>query len=181
MKISMHALAVETFAPMLRALSDILDKAQAHARDKKQQSDALVGARLAPDMFTLAQQVQQACQYANDVTVQLANAEAPHFENDETTLDALKAHIAKTIDHLQKQKPAAFDGSENKQIVLPVSIPDSQFEMTGFQYLRDWALPHFYFHVVTAYDILRHKGVPIGKIDYLSRAGVYIRDKKKKK
>ena len=176
--ISIYAFATKTFVPMLQSLSNILDKGAEHARAKKSDPTALVNARLAPDMYTLAQQVQIACDQARDATARLIGKDAPQFENNEKTLDELKARIAKTIDYVQSVRAAAFEGAEDRKIIIPIPENDMEFEMNGLQFLRDWALPHFYFHVVTAYDILRHNGVDIGKRDYLSHVGGgYIRQR----
>jgi hypothetical protein len=162
---------------MLKSLSNILDKGAEHASARKSDPAALVNARLAPDMYTLAQQVQIACDQAKDATARLTGQDAPQFENIEKTIDELKARIAKTIDYLQSVRAAAFKGAEDRKIIIPIPENNMEFEMNGLQFLRDWALPHFYFHVVTAYDILRHNGVDIGKRDYLSQVGGYIRQR----
>ena len=175
MKISVYTMTVDTFVPMLRALSDILDKGARHASARTLDSAVLVNARLAPDMFTLAQQVQLASDHAKDSTARLMGQEPPRFDNNEQTLDELKARIARTIDYLQKARATGFEGAEDRDIRIPLPTNNAAFEMNGLQFLRDWALPHFYFHVVTAYDILRHNGVDIGKRDYLSHVGGYIR------
>jgi len=175
--ISIYAFATKTFVPMLQSLSNILDKGAEHARAKKSDSADLVNARLAPDMYTLAQQVQIACDQAKDATARLICKDAPQFENNEKTFDELKARIAKTIDYLQSMRAAAFEGAEDRKIIIPIPENSMEFEMNGLQFLRDWALPHFYFHVVTAYDILRHNGVDIGKRDYLSHVGGYLRQR----
>ena len=174
MKISIYTMAIETFVPMLRSLSGVLDKGAEHARAAKSDSTALVEARLAPDMYTLAQQVQLACVNAVDSIARLTGQAPPKFENELKTIDDLKARIASTIDHLEKVQQRAFDGAEEREIRIPIPELSAEFEMNGLQLLRDWALPHFYFHVVTAYDILRHKGVEIGKRDYLSHVGRYV-------
>jgi hypothetical protein len=176
MTLSMHALSVEVFADMLGDLSKILDKAAEHARAEGIDPAALVGARLAPDMFDLAQQLQAACHQAVNGTAHLAGVEPPTFEDNEKTLDALKARIARTIDYVSGFDAQALEGAEERHIVIPTPF-DFVFEMNGLQLLKDWALPHFFFHVTTAYDILRHKGVVIGKQDYLSHAAAFIRPK----
>jgi hypothetical protein len=167
----MYSMAVDTFVPMLSDLSAVLDKSAEHSVDK---NIALPNARLAPDMFTLAQQVQIACGHAADGVSRLTDQQLPYFENNETTIDDLKTRIRQTIDHLERIQPAAFEGSEDRDcsIYLP---NDKVISMNGLQFLRDWALPHFYFHVVTAYDILRHNGATISKQDYLAHVGSYIR------
>ena len=175
MKITMHSVATETFVPMLKSLSNILDKGAEHARASKSDPAALVSARLAPDMYTLAQQVQLACDQAADATARLTGQEAPHFENNEKTIDDLKARIAKTVDYVQRARTDAFEGAEDRKIIIPIPENNMEFEMNGLQFLRDWALAHFYFHVVTAYDILRHNGVPLGKRDFVGNVRDYLR------
>jgi uncharacterized protein len=118
--------------------------------------------------------VQIACDTAKNGTARLMGKEAPKFEDNEQTLDELKARIVKTIEYLEKADRAAFQGAEDREIRIPLP-KDLLLEMKGLEYLRDWMLPHFYFHVVTAYDILRHNGVDIGKLDYLNHAGSAIR------
>jgi len=173
-KISVYAISIGTFVPMLRALSSILDKGAEHASARNFDSAVLVNARLAPDMFPLVRQVQIACDHAKNSTARLIGQEPPVFEDNEQTLDELKARIARTIDYLQSARETAFEGAEDRDIKIP--LPNNlALEMNGLQFLRDWALPHFYFHVVTAYDILRHNGVEIGKRDYLSHAAGHIR------
>jgi len=179
---SIYTFAIETFVPMLRSLSGVLDKGAEHASANKSDPAALLNARLASDMYPLAQQVQIACSQARDTMARLAGGQdasqdAPQFENNEQTLEDLKARIAKTIDYVQSLRAAAFEGSEDRQITLPIPENNMEFEMNGLQFLRDWALPHFYFHVVTAYDILRNNGVDIGKRDYMSGVGKYIRQR----
>jgi hypothetical protein len=176
-KITIHSIATETFVPMLKSLSHVLDKGAEHARTSRSDPAALVNARLAPDMYTLAQQVQLASDQAKDATAHLTGQDAPHFENNEKTLDELKARIAKTIEYVQSVRAPAFEGAEDRKIIIPIPENNMEFEMNGLQFLRDWALPHFYFHVVTAYDILRQNGVDIGKRDYLSQVGRYLRQR----
>ena len=173
MKNSLHAMATETFVPMLRSLSSLLDKGAEHATAKKLDPATLVNARLAPDMFPLVQQVQIACDHAKGAAARLTGREPPRFEDNEKTLDELKARIAKTIDYVQSVPASAYEGAEDRAIKFPL-IENLVFEANGFQYLRDWSLPHFYFHVVTAYDILRHNGIEIGKRDYLSHVGYAV-------
>jgi hypothetical protein len=171
----MYAMSIDTFAPMLRSLSANLDKGAQHMDVEKRDGAELVNARLAPDMFTLARQVQIACDHAKNGSARLMGREAPRFEDDEQTLDELKARIAKTLSYMAGAPVDAFEGAEDRKIIIP-GPGETVFEMTGLQYLRDWALPHFYFHVVTAYDILRHSGVAIGKRDYVGDlVGGYMR------
>jgi uncharacterized protein len=171
--IAIHDISTGTFVPMLRSLLQILDKATQQAGDNGIDLAALPNARLAPDQFPLTKQVRIACDHATIATARLIGHEPPRFEDDERTLDDLKARIAKTIDYIQNAPASAFDGAEHRAILFPL-IENLVFDSNGFEYLRDWALPHFYFHVVTTYDILRHKGVEIGKRDYLSHTGVHI-------
>ncbi len=167
MKISMHTMSVEAFVPTLTALGKILDKAAQHAAAKKFDPAVLVNARLAPDMYPLVKQVQIACDFAKNSTARLAGQEPPRFEDNEQTIEELKARIAKTLDYVKSVRPQAFEGSEDRDIKL--SFPNGMsLEFKGLPFLRDWALPNFYFHAVTAYDILRHNGVDIGKRDYLN-------------
>jgi uncharacterized protein len=168
-------MAAETFVPMLRSLSGVLDKGTEHARANKSDPATLVNARLAPDMYTLAQQVQLACDQASDATARLSGQDGPNFENNEKTLEDLKGRIAKTIDYVQSVRAEAFEAAEDRKITIPIPENNIAFDMNRLQFLRDWALPNFYFHVVTAYDILRHNGVDIGKRDYLSHVAGYIR------
>jgi hypothetical protein len=175
-RISIYAMAIETYVPMLRSLSHVLDQGAEHARAKKSDAADLVNARLAPDMYTLAQQVRMACDQAIDSTARLSGQDAPQFENNEQTLEELKARIAKTLEYVESVRADAFDGAEDRAITIPIEN-NMEFEMNGLQYLRDWALPHFYFHLVTAYAILRHNGVDIGKRDYMSEVGKYIRQR----
>ena len=176
MKISIYEFATKTFVPMMQSLSNILDKGAEHARAKNSDPAALVNARLAPDMYTLSQQVRHACNHAKDATARVTGKEPPQFEDNEQTIEELKARIAKTVNYVDSVRAAAFEGAEDRKIIIP--IPENmEIEMNGLQFLRDWALPHFYFHVVTAYDILRHNGVEIGKRDYLSHVGGYIRQR----
>jgi hypothetical protein len=191
MKTSIYAMAVKTYVPMLRSLSHVLDQGAEHARAKKSDAADLVNARLAPDMYPLAQQVQLACDQAGDSTARLSGQDAPQFENDEKTLEDLKVRIDQTLKYVENVRPDAFDGAEDRPITIPIPennidfrpitipIPENNidFEMNGLQYLRDWALPHFYFHLVTAYGILRHQGVDIGKRDYMNQVAKYIRQR----
>jgi uncharacterized protein len=179
-KISIYAMAFETFAPMLRSLSGLLDKGAEHARAASMNPAALVEGRLAPDMYTLAQQVQLACDQAAGTIARLADQEPPKFESELKTIDDLKARIGRTLEYVQRTPETAFAGADDREIRIPIPEMSAEFVMTGVQFLRDWGLPHFYFHVVTAYDILRHNGVEIGKRDYLSYVGGYLRQLDKK-
>jgi hypothetical protein len=173
-KISVHRLAVDTFVPMLTSLSEVLDKGEAYARARKLD---LVDARLAPDMYTLAQQIQQACHYARDGMTRLAGQPAAAIEGTEKTLGSLRAQIARTIAFVRSVPAALFDGADERD--CSIGIPDDKvIAMDGLRFLEAWALPQFYFHVATAYCILRHNGVEIGKRDYLSQVGGLIQPRK---
>ena len=171
--VSIYTMAIDTFVPMLRSLSTLLEKGGEHARAKGLDPDSLVNARLAPDMFPLARQVQIACDQATDGTARLTGQEPPVYEDNEKTLAELKARVAKALVYLDAVRPAHFEGARNRQIAFTLN-EEFALAMDGVQFLRDWMLPHFYFHVVTAYDILRHNGVEIGKSDYLSHVGYAI-------
>ncbi|HXI38319.1 MAG TPA: DUF1993 domain-containing protein [Burkholderiales bacterium] len=165
MTISMHQASAPRFANTLRNLSAILDKAQAHCEAKKIEPAALTQARLFPDMFPLTRQVQIACDTAKGAVARLAGVEVPKHEDTEQSFAELKARIAKTIDFVQSVGAAKIDGSEGREVVLKMRSGEVKF--TGLQYLMGHAWPNFYFHVTTAYNILRHNGVDIGKRDYI--------------
>ena len=165
MTLSMHQASALRFASLLKNLSAILDKAQAHVEAKKLDPAAFTTYRLFPDMFPLTRQVQVACDAAKGAVARLAGVEVPKHEDTEQTFAELKARIAKTIDFISTIKPAQIDGSENKEILLKLSGKEVKF--TGMQYLLGHATPNFYFHVTTVYNILRHNGVEIGKRDFI--------------
>ena len=166
-KISMHAASVELFVPMLANLAAILDKAATHAEAKKFDASVLVHDRLYPDMLAFNRQIQLACDFAKNSTARLAGQEPPKHADTETTFPELQARIGKTLEYLATVAPAALDGAEDRDIVVP--LRDRKLELKGLPFLQKWALPNFYFHVVTAYAILRHNGVDVGKMDYLGR------------
>jgi hypothetical protein len=165
MTISMYQASVPSFIRMLNNLSAILEKAVAHAEAKKIDPAVLTNSRLYPDMLPLARQIHIATDQAKGCGARLAGIEPPKFEDKEATFPELIARIQKTISFLDSFKPEQIDGSEKKTITLQVRNNTLTFE--GMPYLLNFALPNFYFHVTTAYDILRHCGVEIGKRDYL--------------
>ena len=165
MTISMYQVSIPRFVHMLQNLVAILDKAEAHAEARKIDPATLPNARLFPDMLPLASQVRIACDGANGVATRLSGVTGPTFADDEKTLADLKARIEKTIAFLKTIKPGQVDGTEGKELTVKVGGQDTKF--TGLQFLLARAIPNFYFHVSTAYDILRHNGVEIGKRDYL--------------
>ena len=167
MSLSMYQASAPRFAHTLKALSAILDKAQAHAEARKIDPLVLTGSRLYPDMFTMSKQVQIAADMAKGGVARLAGEEPPRFEDTETTLIELVARCNKTIDYIKGFKPAQIDGSENKTISLTAG--GNSFTFKGVDYLQSWVLPNFFFHVTTAYNLLRHGGVQIGKMDFLGK------------
>jgi uncharacterized protein len=165
MTLSMYQASAPRFANTLKNLSAILDKAQAHVEAKKLDAAAFTSYRLFPDMFPMVRQVQAACDAAKGAVARLAGVEAPKHEDTEQSFADLKARIAKTITFIQSVQPAQVDGSEDKEIVLKMRSGEVKFK--GQQYLLGHALPNFYFHVTTTYNILRHNGVELGKRDYI--------------
>ena len=165
MALSMHQASVPVLAQMLKALSNVLDKGAAHAREKGIDPAELFNARLAADMFPLVRQVQIASDNAKGIAARLAGRDLPRYEDTEATFDELKARIAKTVAFIESIPAAEIDGSEERQIVLKTGGQERTF--AGHRYLMHQGLPNFFFHVTTAYDILRHNGVPLGKQDYL--------------
>jgi len=167
MSISMYQASAPRFARLLRNLSAILAKAQAHVEAKKLDAAALTGYRLFPDMFPLTRQVQIACDQAKGAVARLAGAEPPKHEDTEQTFAELKARIAKTLDFVESISAAKIDGTEDKEIVLQMRSGERRFK--GMQFLLGHAYPNFYFHVTTAYNILRHNGVEVGKQDFIGK------------
>lgn len=165
MKISVHALSIDIFTTALGNLSAILEKGVAHATAKKFDSNVLVASRLAPDMLPLSRQVQIACDLAKNSAARLAGIEPPRFEDTEKTIDELRSRIARTIDYLKSIPAASLEGSEERDIKVPAG--ERTIEFKGLAFLQRWAIPNVFFHVTTAYNILRHNGVDIGKRDFL--------------
>ncbi len=165
MTISMYQASVPAFLKTLENLSAILDKAVAHAEAKKIDPNALLGARLFPDMFPLVRQVQLSSDFAKSGAARLAAIDPPKFTDNEASFEELKDRIKKTVDFLNGLKPAQIDGSEAREISFPIGGKPRTFQ--GQAYLLHWALPNFFFHVTTAYDLLRHNGVEVGKRDFL--------------
>ena len=167
MKISMYEASIPTFLLTLRNLKAILQKGAAHAESKKYDPNLLAATRLAADMLPLTRQVQIASDAAKGAAARLAGVDPPKFEDNEQTLADLVARVDKTIDYLQSFKPEQLDGSDDRTITIPT--PRQTFTFPGLIFLRHWALPNFFFHVTTAYNLLRHNGVEIGKADYLGK------------
>jgi hypothetical protein len=165
MAISMYQTSAPRFINILSNLSVILDKAQAHVDARKIDPSVLTAYRLYPDMLPFARQVQIACDSAKGAVARLAGVEVPKHEDVEQTFSELKARIAKTIDFIKTVKPGQLDGTEEK--IIHLKLGSREVDFTGMQYLLGHALPNFYFHVTTAYNILRHNGVEVGKRDYI--------------
>ena len=165
MTISMYQASVPRFVNILGNLSNILDKAQAHIDAKKIADASLTDYRLFPDMLPMTTQVQIACDAAKGVVARLAGVAIPAFEDNEATLADLKARVAKTIAFIQTITPAQIDGTEDKDIVIKRGEKETHYK--GMQFLLGHAIPNFYFHITTTYNILRHNGVEIGKRDFL--------------
>lgn len=169
MKISVQAVSVDLLANSLANLSHLLDKGQAHAVARKYDPALLLAARLAPDMFPLTRQVQIASDLSKYGVSRLAGVEAPKFEDKEQTFEELRARIARTIDFIKGVPAGALEGSEDRIIKVP--LRDRTLEFKGLDYLVRWVIPNVYFHITTAYAILRHAGVEIGKNDFLTGSG----------
>lgn len=162
----LHSASVPVFQQLLGSLGQLLAKAEAHAAERKIDPDALLQARLFPDMFPLLKQVQIACDFARGVSGRLAGAELPVIEADQKTFAELQALIAATLDFIGGLDEAGFDGAGTREIVLRPGTPKER-RMPGQHYLLHYGLPQFFFHATTAYDLLRHNGVEVGKRDFM--------------
>ena len=165
MSLSLFEASIPTFVHTLHSLKAILEKAVAHAEARKFDANVFVSMRLYPDMLPLNRQVQIATDAAKAAAARLSGTEAPKFEDDETTMAELLMRVTKTIDYLRSFKAEQFEGAESRAI--NVKTPRATFNFNAVDYLRHWALPNFFFHVTTAYALLRHGGVEIGKADFL--------------
>ena len=166
MPISMHSVCAPTFVRMLGNLQTWLDKARAHAEARKFDPNNYLGLRLAPDMLPFSRQVQIASDTAKGCMARLAGVEVPKWEDNEATLAELRARAQTTIDYVKSFTAAQIDGSEGREILIPTRAGEP-LVFNGESYLKHYALPNFYFHVTTAYALLRHAGVEVGKADYL--------------
>jgi uncharacterized protein len=162
---SIYDATIPVFEQLLGSLSAIVDKAKAYAEARKIDGPALISARLRPDMFTFSRQVQATCDWAKNIGARLAGAEPPKFEDSETTFDELKARIVKTLDYLRGLKRQDVEAGAERMVVFPLG--PNKMKMKGSDYLWHLGLPNFYFHLTTAYGILRHNGVELGKRDFL--------------
>lgn len=165
MSLTLHDVSVPVFSRTLRALDAVLAKAEAHAEARKIDQAVFLQARLAPDMFPLTRQVQIAADFAKGASARLAGVEVPGWPDEEKTFAELRARIARTLDYIAGLDKAAFVGAETRTISMTIGGQPRTFE--GLPYLLHNALPNFFFHVTTAYAILRHNGVELGKRDYI--------------
>lgn len=167
MSVSMYQISIPVMQRLMKNLIGIIEKAEAHCAAKKIDPEVLANDRLAPDMFPLKRQVQIASDMAKAAACRLAGVDIPKWEDTEKTLPELRARLQKSIDFVGTFKPAQIDGSENKEISL--TIGGQPKTLSGHTYLMTHAYPHFYFHVTTTYNILRHNGVEIGKGDFVGK------------
>lgn len=165
MAFTIYDATIPVFQQALNSLLGILDKTEAHAGEHGIAVDTLLNATLAPDMFNFTRQVQIATDHAKGCAARLSGQDIPRYDDTEKTADELRARIRKTLDFIGAVTPAQCAGAEARELKLV--FPWATYEFTGQRYATYWALPNFFFHVTTAYDILRHKGVPLGKADFL--------------
>jgi hypothetical protein len=165
MSLSMYTSSIPVLLHYLKNLSVLLKKGAEYAAEKKVDEKVLTGSRLYPDMFPLTRQVQIACDVAKGCGARLAGVEVPKYEDNEVTFSELQARIDKTVNFLNTLSASQIDGSEQKQIKLQAG--PRELEFVGDYFLRNWALPNVFFHITTTYNILRHNGVAVGKMDYL--------------
>jgi len=166
MSISLYAASVPVFKQMLLALSDVLRKAEAHALDRKIDPAVLLQSRMFPDMFPLVRQVQIACDFAKSVPARVAGIEVATYEDNEQSFTELQQRISKTVALLNAMTVEQMDGGDGKEIVLRPGTPKEK-KLSGQAYVLAYGLPQFFFHVTTAYNLLRHNGVEIGKKDFM--------------
>ena len=166
MSISMYAASVPVFKQMLGSLVAILEKADTYCADRKIEPAVLLQTRLFPDMLPLVRQVQIACDFATGITARLAGDEAPTYDDNEQSLEQLKERLQRTIAFLDSVDASRFEGSEQREIVTRPGNPKER-RFSGQDYLLTYGLPQFFFHMTTAYALLRHNGLEIGKRDYM--------------
>ncbi|RFC35139.1 MAG: hypothetical protein DID90_2727554527 [Candidatus Nitrotoga sp. LAW] len=162
----MYTTSIPVFKQLLNSLSVILTKAEAYATEKKINPTVLLEARLYPDMFPLSRQVQIAADFAKSVSARLAGVEVPAYDDNEQSFAELQTRISKTLSFIESLTPSQFEGSETREIVLRPGTPKEK-KMVGHTYLSNYGLPQFLFHVTTAYAILRHNGLEVGKGDFM--------------
>ena len=161
----MYALSHDVFKKALTQLLHVMEKGVASAKARNFDTSVLVGARLAPDMLPFVKQIQLTSDFAKNSMARLAGVDPPKFEDNETTMDELFARVRKTLEYIDSVPAASLEGSETRDIKIP--LRDRTVEFKGLEFLQKWALPNFFFHHVTAYNLLRHNGVDIGKKDFL--------------
>ena len=169
MTISMYSASVPVFRKQLGAMLNWLDKAEAHAQARKFDPSVYLGLRLAPDMLPFVSQIRIASDAAKGCAARLSGQEPPKFEDNEASLEELRQRIRKTLDYLDSVAASAIEGSEARDITIPMRTRDA-LQFKGEFYLEHWALPNFMFHCTMAYALLRHNGVELGKSDFLNVA-----------
>ena len=167
MSLSLYQVSVPPMLRQMKALAAVLDKAVAYADERKIDHGALLHARLYPDMYHFIRQIQAVTDMAKGGAARLANVEVPTMADDESSIADLKARLARTIAFLEALKPAQFEGREDAELQIPLGRETRA--MKAIDYFLGFVLPNFYFHSATAYGILRHNGVPIGKRDFIGR------------
>ena len=167
MQISMHALSHGVFKPSLTQLLVVMDKGIASAKARNFDVSVLAGARLAPDMFPFTRQIQLTSDFAKNSMARLAGVDPPKFDDVETTMDELVDRVKRTLEYIDTVPASALVGSETRDVTI--KLRDRTLQFKGLEFLQVCALPNFFFHHVTAYDILRHNGVDVGKRDFLGR------------
>ena len=168
MSLSMYSASAPIFSRILGSMLAWLDRAEAHAQARKFDPNNYLGLRLAPDMLPFARQIQVASDGAKGCMSRLAGTEIPKWDDTEASLDELRARIRKTIEHVQSFSAAQIDGSDERAITIPMRSGDA-LSFNGESFLKHFALPNFFFHATTAYALLRHAGVELGKSDFLGR------------
>ena len=168
MSLTMYSASAPVFTRVLGSMLAWLDRAEAHAQARSFDPTNYLGLRLAPDMLPFSRQIQIASDGAKGCMSRLAGTEIPKWEDNESTLDELRARIRRTLDHVQSFSPAQLEGSDSREIAIPMRSGDT-LRFDGESFLKYFALPNFYFHTTTTYALLRHAGVELGKADFLGR------------
>jgi hypothetical protein len=163
----MHAMSHAVFKGSLTQLLHVMDKGIANAKARNFEVGVLFAARLAPDMLPFSRQIQLTSDFAKNSMARLAGIDPPKFDDVESTMDELVTRVKKTLEYIDTVPASALEGSETRDIVI--KLRDRTVQFKGLEFLQAWALPNFFFHFVTAYNLLRHNGVDIGKRDFLGR------------
>jgi hypothetical protein len=161
----MYSMSHDVFKKALTQLSFVMEKGVANAKSRNFDPNVFVGLRLAPDMLPFSRQVQLTSDFAKNSMARLAGIDPPKYEDNETTMDELLARVKKTLEYIDTVPAASLEGSETRDIKIP--LRDRTVEFKGLPFLQTWAIPNFFFHYVTAYNLLRHNGVDVGKRDFL--------------